>query len=214
MKITLASLMLLMGVLAISSCKKEKPEPPATPTTYPDYAKLKPGNYWIYQRFEVYPDGTEEALNEYDSVYVQKDTMIHGNNYHKYIKAGIDGPVAYYLRDSLSYIVNSYGGIIFSSEDFSTIFKSGFQTDGGDTIWQYVNQMQNINGQEVTPAGAFVTYDFCTTFYMHHPYDQPEKIRYYHHRYAKNIGLVSETVASWLGSGVHEDRRLVRYKVD
>ncbi|MCC6186128.1 MAG: hypothetical protein IT256_03140, partial [Chitinophagaceae bacterium] len=52
------------------SCKKEKPQTPEpTPKIddiiYLNYAHLKPGNYWVYQVFEVDTLGNATATSQY-----------------------------------------------------------------------------------------------------------------------------------------------------
>jgi hypothetical protein len=213
MKTTLVSLIALSGLLAFSSCRKEKPGQPGP--VYPDYAALKPGNYWIYQRYETDPDGAIRELNEFDSAYVEKDTLIHGQTYHKYVTRGVDDPYSSYLQDSLHYLVDEKGKIQFSSEDFTSVFWEYVDIDSGtkDTLYKNEVQMKDKDFPVTTLAGSFYTSDFCTTIYMYPPYDKYGKIRYNHRRYAKGIGVVEETVATWLSSGRQTCRRLVRYRV-
>jgi hypothetical protein len=198
MKTTLVSILVLTLLIAFAGCKKEKPQPPIQ--SFPDYAKLSPGNYWIYQRFNVEPNGSETALNEYDSAYVEKDTMIRGFTYHKYVTRYVDYSYPSYLRDSLHYLVDEKGQIQFSSEDFSTVFQKHTRLDGNtkDTMYTFEMQMKNKDAVVNTPAGSFVTSDYCTTFNLYPPYDEHAKTMTQHRRYAKDIGIVDEVIATWM----------------
>src|SRR5688500_17959960 len=77
---------LLLLSLTVSSCKKEKEISPPPAKTYPDYSALKPGNYWIYERFDVDSNGNATPTGIYDSCYVEKDTQINGRTYMKYVE--------------------------------------------------------------------------------------------------------------------------------
>ena len=73
----------------MNSCKKDtEPEPTSLPitTTYPNFSRLKVGNYWIYQQFDIDQNGNATPKNIFDSCYVEKDTLINGKTYMKIIK--------------------------------------------------------------------------------------------------------------------------------
>lgn len=199
-------------LFASQACKKDN----TTDTqTYPDYAMLTPGNYWIYERFSVDSNGNGSGTGLYDSCYVEKDTIINGNTYakvHRALDSGsTNGPLL--LRDSLHYIVTFNGAIIFSSEDFTTTFSYLVLTSPTDTISEISSAMANKDMPFTTPAGTFVTSDFRTTYHMHHPYTDHGTNRYLHTRYAKNVGIVSETLPFYYFPTNYTERRLIRYHV-
>lgn len=211
----------MMMSLAISivaySCKKEKrnEEPlPANAT----YLPLKTGNYWVYQRFEATHSGSLNPLNEYDSCYVEKDTLIAG---HVYFKMYSHNPVfadlsIKYLRDSLHYIINSNGDITFSALDFSTPFNSGYLlASPSDTICSYVAKMEDKDIMTWAPAGIFPTSSFRNTsrFYPNWVVLNQHE-RQFNVRYSKNVGIITESFPGSFMDSVYMERRLVRYKLN
>jgi hypothetical protein len=213
----------LLLILIFLSCKKENENPPDNTgpanVTYPDYTVMKPGNYWIYQLFQVNEDGTELALNTFDSAYVEKDTTIEDNSYHKYVVNGQSS----FVRDSLSYLVR-WGAaahvILFSSTDFNNTLRAYYhidqQTGIPDTFSYNIFKMTDSNMLVTTPAGQFRTCNFQERLYLYpnHRY-QNDSLKYYDTRYAQHIGKVSETVYfSIYPPAVIVERRLIRYHLE
>jgi hypothetical protein len=218
MKKNLFLLSLLTLSIMTYSCKKDK-DKETTPTTvtYPNYSQLKVGNYWIYQEFAIDSLGNASPQAVYDSCYIEKDTLINGQIYFKMYKP----PVYIYsyryifLRDSLHYIITKSGDKIFSSQDFETIFNSGYQIlPPSDTISRYEMKMTNKNMTTITPAGTFLTSDYQETYYMYPNYSQGGNIRYKHTRYAENIGIVTEPLLYFVSNPNYTERRLVRYHLN
>lgn len=224
---TTFKMMAALGFCCLFSCKKEKqaPIPPAPDPTvtvvYDNYTKLHPGNYWIYQNYRLdsingaaHPEGT------FDSSYVEKDTTIGMNVYHKYCDATFQSNSmhpsynTYFLRDSLSYTVNEKGIILFSSEDFTHVFRSynyGPNAATPDTL--LVTEQMGFKDVSVTvDAGTFVTSALRRIY--HYPAGYPYgATREYDYRYAKNLGLISETTGIYNATPEVYERRLVRYHV-
>jgi hypothetical protein len=204
-------------VLCASSCKDDKqPDPiPDPPIHYDDYAKLKIGNYWIYQLFDVDSLGNGPALNEFDSTYVSKDTQMIGITYY-FLASTILYTNNIWIRDSLHYIVDEFGRIMFSSEDFTTAFVSQplFFTGSTDTTAWVTRKMADKDLAFTTPAGVFTTSDFQTIYDMYPNYNQAGTRRVVHKRYSKNIGIVSETVPFYIGSIGYREKRLIRFHVN
>jgi hypothetical protein len=229
MKRLLICVVVTMTCITFFSCKKKKttePEeeitsPPPTPV-YPTYLALKPGNYWIYELFQVNEDGSSKSLHEFDSSYVEKDTMIRGQNYrkiHKYDFA-FQRPVVQYLKDSLHYIVNSNGKILFSSQDFTTEFNVIYQTQKlnpslpEDTLYRISLKMDDRKETVIVPCGTFDAYDAKTTYKPYPPFDLKMDTRYMHSRYSKDVGLILETQSIYTTVPDFTEKRLVRYKVN
>jgi hypothetical protein len=212
----------------IYSCKKDKElEPISNPTTtYPNFSQLKVGNYWIYKQFHVDANGsTPIFLGMTDSCFIEKDTLINGKTYFKVIKPDIYSFLPTdisFERDSLDCIVNSNGKILFSSEDFSSILETSYfiggpLLNGGiDTICKIVKQMADKNMEVVTPAGTYITTNVKSTHYMFPDFSTAGSIRYRNKRYAKNIGVVIETLPFFASNPKEEytERRLVRYHLN
>ena len=215
------SILFLLICTAIYSCKKkdETPEPassPIIPVTYDNYSNLKTGNYWIYERFNLDSlGGTYTSLNVFDSSYVEKDTLINGSTYYKLMTINYPDNnqyVASYFRDSLHYIISYPGKIIFSSLNFTdTFYTHHIVQQTNDTICYVYSKMADDNFSVALPAGNFVTKNFKTTYLMwpNYSFNGPE--RPMHCRYAKNVGLVEQTLPFYLLPPNYIVRRLKRY---
>ncbi|MBX3165115.1 MAG: hypothetical protein KF900_11610 [Bacteroidetes bacterium] len=217
----------IVAVIAFTSaCKKQKNETPSTPAeqepvVYPDYAALKVGNYWIYGRYQLDQQNNITDLNSTDSCYIEKDTVIRGQTYYK--RCSYDfiyqrHQVAY-LRDSLHYMINSAGGIFFSSQDFSTVFSTSYKTGGippeTDTLYTVTRKMNDKDFVVTVPAGTFTTSNMQIAYltsgsYTNANIDNP---RYMNTRYAKGVGTVSETEQFFPSVPHYTERRLLRYHV-
>jgi len=229
MKRSLAYSVLVIAMAFTAACKKKKnetaetpaPEETPAPVVYPDYSKLKAGNYWIYGRFQVNRDNSVTDLHQYDSSYVEKDTLIRNQVYYKLHKKDllIGMNIVLYLRDSLNYIVSSNGKIIFSSEDFTTVFDDFYIVDMGnvpDTLYRVTAKMSDKDLIVTVPAGTFETSSMQSTFTSPPSRSVPgvPNPRFLNMRYAKNKGLVVETEYFYAGSPIIIERRLIRYHVN
>ncbi len=218
-------LLLPLCAVVVFSCKKEKKNTPVTPTpnpgdptvVYDDYVRLKPGNYWIYQEYRLdSASDPGQPLGEYDSVYVEKDTMINRKTYHKYHYESLAGTPGhtYFLRDSLSYVVDEAGVIKFSSWDYQSVFRTMVRlpdASSSDTLI-ITEQMGLANETTTVDAGTFTTSAFRQIY--HFPVGYPYgATRSYDYRYAKNVGLVKATSGFYYSSPITFEKRLVRYHV-
>ncbi|MGI8893159.1 MAG: hypothetical protein ACR2GN_06830 [Bacteroidia bacterium] len=218
MKPAIFSLTVVLTIL-FAACKKDKPiEPiPTPPIIYPDYSQLKVGNYWVYQHYEVDSNGNSTALNVFDTCFVEKDTLINGNTYYKLFKPLYIPSLSYYLiiRDSLHYTVTSSGEIIFSSEDFTSIFSEKYQfVSATDTLCLIITKMEEKDVIITTPAGNFITSNSKNIYYMYPPWNFAGNLRIQNTRYAKNIGVVSETLHFFVSNPNYTERRLVSYHLN
>ncbi|HEX8517596.1 MAG TPA: hypothetical protein VF868_15470 [Bacteroidia bacterium] len=212
--------LILAAVFCFNSCKKEEdPEPvnptPAGPVVYPNYSKLAIGNYWVYQRFNLDTSGNYTPT-VIDSCYIANDTVIGGKTYFVYTEPYISGGTnTKLLRDSLHYILDMHR-IIFSSQDFTSIFKTGYQVAMpiNDTICRYESKMTERNLVVHQPAGTYITHTFITNYYMYPAYSNGGSTRYIYSRYAKDIGIVEESLPFFSSSPNYEIRQLLRYHVN
>ncbi|MCW3072567.1 MAG: hypothetical protein JWO44_2457 [Bacteroidetes bacterium] len=211
-------------LLTLNSCRKDKdetpsPETPSSPQAYDNYSNLKVGNYWVYQEFFIDTLGNATPGTEIDSSYIEKDTVIGINTYRKMVrwKTSSIVPDIFLLRDSLSYTISyiSTSYITFSSADFSTAFHHGYVVNmPGDTVAETTTKMHGPAETTVVPAGSFTTLDYRITFDMYPAYAFGTGMRYMHSRYAKNIGMISETTNINLYTTSCSERRLVRYHLE
>lgn len=201
----------MLAAILLTSCKKDEDSNPVT--TYPDYAPLTVGSYWIYANYSYDTAGVETDLHKEDSVVVTHDTVINGRTY-----AVLEG--SYYagtppwlvlgsFRDSLHYLVNEKGEILFSSQNFTdTLYQKIEYTWNGDTLYHLYYMMQNVAQAVSVPAGSFEVLDFQGT--INNPALPDPLIT--HDMYAEGIGKVLETRAFLSGYGGFK-RKLVRYHI-
>lgn len=224
MRTNIFCMLVLLIAFAASSCRKGKSVVPATPpptdTTnvmvqYADYTALKTGNYWIYQRYwldsangEAHPEG------KYDSAYVEKDTMIGKHLYHKYCMIALPTSITVtsFLRDSQSYTVNEAGVISFSSTDFTNTFRTYAYGPNATTSQTLIitEKMGFRHATTIVEAGSFTTSTFRKI--SKYPPGAMWDTRECHYKYAKNTGMVSESI-HYIDYPMVMERRLVRYKV-
>lgn len=219
--------MLVIAIVLTQACKKKKevqPEevqtpPPvvAAPQSSAEYAQLKIGNYWIYQQINVDALGNETPTTNYDSCYIATDSLIRGSKFFMIKNLSPLLPFQELLRDSSNYIINSYGEIIFSANDFTTIFATGFTIDpqpSGDTIFKAVHKMMDKDISITVPAGTFTTSNFQKKYTIHTNWAQGVPLRYMNTRFAKNIGMITQTQPIFLSITSTVERRLVRYHLN
>lgn len=209
-----AAIGLLLCITAMaSSCKKDTDNPAVV---YDNYSALKTGNYWVYRLFEITPSGDAVATSNFDSCYIEKDTLIKGTTYYKMVRPNNVGmPPVSYLRDSLHYTVDNDGMIWFSSENFSSTFRDYYYVlnNLNDTVAHITTNMADKDVVVNVPAGSFTTSSFQTTFDMWPNYDDAGDIRRMNTRYAKGVGIVSETLQFYTANPNYFERRLVNYNV-
>ncbi len=204
---------LLLLLVIIHSCKKNSPQPPPS---YPDYSQLTVGNYWIYERYNIDSPGNATASGIFDSCYVEKDTQINNTAFFKVIRPQPLG--AYYnttfIHDSLHYLINEEGQILFSSQNFTDTFSHYCITAGADTVCEIVLKMDDMNFSTTTAAGTFTTSSLKQTFNMYPYWAYAGNPRYLNTRYAENIGIVTETLPFFSSNPNYVERRLIRFHLN
>lgn len=199
------------------SCKKDKEETtkpsPQQDVIYANYTHLKPGSYWIYQIFEVGPDGTATPTSIYDSIYAGAEKEINGKVYQTRMIPDGSGYIPVYTRDSFTYRVRNNGTVDFSFTDFKTIFYSKHFIAFDDTVALVEYQMTDKDLRMAVPAGSFVTNSYTETWNMYPDYATHGAKRKLHTRYNIDIGIVSETLPFYLDNANLQERRLVRYRL-
>lgn len=216
--LTFSAMIFFIG--SICACKKKKKtevesstETPSLPVDNSQLA-LKTGNYWIYDNYQTV-DGVTSSNNTTDSCFIAKDTIIHGHTFSKYVRiSSFDSNSITYLRDSLSYLVNSAGSIIVSFEDFTNIFDKSYSINypQGDTIYKVERKMIEKDLVINVPAGRFITSDAAV---IHIPYLNTPGLdtSYQHSRYTKNLGLVFTSQRFSITQNLF-GKRLIRYHLN
>lgn len=174
------------------------------------------GNYWIYENYKIDSVGNESKMEQIDSVFIARDTLINGNSY--FIFMGTNYPLSNkikqiaILRDSLHYLVNHEGLILFSSENYSDTFVTRIQTSLEDTIYISYYKMTNHLIQFSVPAGTFEVINYQGEINYIHTIQGIDNPRYCDNYYAKGIGKVFSSNFFLFQAG-HMEKRLVRYQV-
>lgn len=208
-----ALFVLLSSILVFEACKKNDEHLAEMAIVIrPNYSNLEVGNYWIYQQFDLNADGNYTALNIYDSLYVEKDTIIDGITYFKYWTDQIQGGSLYpiYLRDSVGITVQLDGRIFFATTSAVDTVETFCYLTATDTVYcTYAISSPNDVSVNV-PAGEFFCRDL-TTYYDISSFSSglSDKLR---HRYmAKDVGMVYETLTPIAGGTNYRVRKLVSY---
>ncbi len=212
-------LILSLFLIVLVSCKKdtitaEEPTPFVEQPATPDYFKLAVGNYWVYQRFQVDTDGVATPQNNYDSCYVEKDTIINNKTFYKLYRPNSWGSSYIITRDSSTCLINQWGGV-FSLTNYNNIYNSGYSTASpGDTIAKVILKVVSKDSLVSTPAGVFATTNDQAIHYMYPAWRQYYRAIYSNKCYAAGVGIVLETLNIIYGPPYTTERRLVRYHVN
>jgi hypothetical protein len=191
------------------SCKKSSDD--AAPSAQADYYQLKVGNYWIYQRYEIDTNGVVTPKNDFDSAYIEKDTIIRGSTYYKlWIKfTGCTGDqYPSYLRDSSAFLVNHLGRKECSVDHFNdTLYIDTSYTK----VFRGYGLMSGMDSLVTVQAGTFPSITSRLQVVPTQPND-PHPVRYAYTIYGKSIGMIKSHSFFYMG-GLQIESRLVRYKV-
>lgn len=214
----------ILATTCLTSCSKRMIDPPppilGVDYVYPTYSNLFTGNYWIYEDYIVGDNMADSATGVYDSVYVDKDTIVNSLVYYRLNKPSYWGTNEYtsiYLRDSADCIVDLTGRIRFSASNFSSILYSKYLINPlvspVDSLAWVTATMTDRDKMLTTPAGMFRTSSYTITWMMH-PYFARfgPTTRKQYTRYAAGVGMVSETLDFFTVIPTYVERRLVRYK--
>ncbi len=126
-------------IIMFFSCKKETltlPDPNYnnnnSVTVNDTMLPLAVGNYWIYQLSDDDTLGSIHLKNNFDSVYVEKDTFIVGEHYYKLCHTNMNfrdyfhftnGNLAQYIKDSSGYLVTKNWGIMLDKVNMHDTIK-------------------------------------------------------------------------------------------
>ena len=98
--------------LALFSCRKPNLSESCTTNTptINEFTPMAIGNSWVYQKFEIDPETNSEiAYDSYDSLYINRDTIINGETYFVLEKTFLSQNIETYLRYENNYLVDNYG---------------------------------------------------------------------------------------------------------
>ncbi|MFN8309829.1 MAG: hypothetical protein U0T73_07695 [Chitinophagales bacterium] len=197
----------IVALMALNACTKFTPKD----RSFPNYGNLAVGNYWIYEEYIGDTVGAEQPTGIRDSCFIEKDTLINGFTYYKMRRPSVFTPPfsTQFLRDSQDCIVNEKGNILFSSTNFTDVFRAYVLWGNSDTLALVSERMTDKNAIVTVPFGSFVTQNFQLVYHIYPPYQNAGEYRYRNTRYAENVGIVSETQPFYLGTPTHAEFRLL-----
>jgi hypothetical protein len=187
------SILTLVFLIFLGACQKEDNNQTNTAKeTVNEYMPLAVGNYWVYQHSLCDSGEVNCEAVVTDTNKVIKDTMIRGHLYYRIDGWFLQRKSTYFVRDSLDYLVDSSGTVIFTHTDTSSIFNQEIiKTDDGDTLYRWHYRLASeLIGVEVA-AGAFDCLDMRGHFTR---LKEEHKIDHNMHKYyAKDVGVVKQT---------------------
>lgn len=210
---------LIVGALVcLFSCEKDNKQE-QTEDSISEYLPMSVGNYWIYQIYDIDLDGNEYQTVSLDSAIISKDTLINGNKYFRFDYFECNPINTYlldtiYYRDSLKYLINSKGQILFSEDNLTdTLFRETFIFQN-DTLYTKTCKMERIDQEISVPVGTFNNLlNFKGTVIVNPKYTVIENPRYSKKYFAKEIGVIFQSQIFVMGGGFRE-KRLVRYNIN
>ena len=142
--------------LLIISCSKE--DPISSGEMIPDsIIPFTVGNYWIYQSYLEDENGVLQPKSSTDSMYIESSQMINGIEYFNVNNYSVaSSNVTTVLRDSLGYLVNDSGQIVYSpNDDGGVLFENVLPYHDEANI--YISYSLESTVSLDTPAGTFET---------------------------------------------------------
>tara|TARA_R110002049_G_scaffold306637_2_gene505497 strand:- start:3163 stop:3825 length:663 start_codon:yes stop_codon:yes gene_type:complete len=219
MKILKVLFISFLATTLMIGCEDDDNVTPNNPTEgkseVDQFSMLEVGNYWIYERYTIDTNGIETALGIYDSSYVEKDTLINGKLYAVLILPSYlsNFNKDFILRDSLDYLVDHRGKILFALNNFNSLLYSNYNLiSATDTIYHHTRKMKDKDSLVSVPAGTFLTYnayekvDYMGSF-------SPLVDHSINKLYAKGIGLIYNTQVRYSSATESPVQKLVRYSV-
>ncbi len=205
-------LFVLFAFLAVSCEKKEDPIPEPQLT----YMPLEIGNYWVYENKLIQQDVTKTPSEELESIVIARDTLLRGEKYFvlegNQMGYNNDWGVISILRDSLSYLVNENGEILFAENHFGEVLRTRYEIQNNDTLVMLESVMQEVPVSVALPGGNFDALNFQTTatVFIENPEGDALTLD---NMYAKDVGKVFQSYL-FVMSLSRLEKRLVRYHTE
>ncbi len=114
----------------------------------------------MYNTYIIDSLKNEELVSEYDTIKITGDTLVNGEEYmifygkHNAVSAN-SGSFERLYRDSLEYIIDLEGKIIFSQKNFTNTLYSFYQLAGNDTMFHAYAKMEIAQKEINLQAGNF-----------------------------------------------------------
>ena len=212
-------LVLIVGIIScLFSCEKNDKQDESE-NLVSTYLPMSVGNYWVYQVYNIDVNGNKSQSTTLDSTVITKDTLINGKKYYRfdYLNYHLDNINHFdtaYLRDSLTFIINEKGNILFSENNFNdTLYRKTYVFEN-DTFYTMTCKMERIDQEISTPAGSFNNIlNFRGTVIVNPKHTDIENPRYTDEYFAKDMGVVYQS-QTYVSGGQIREKRLVRYHIN
>ncbi len=209
-------LFITFSFLLFNTCQKEEGclEEDAFCDTTNEYMPLAVGNYWIYDII-TFNTSTQSGtiLSEQDTTRVI-DVFISGTDGYFVIEKtyrSFPEKDTLYWRDSIGYIVNQKGDIMFSPTDFDRVLYT-------ETISQPLGYSIDYSVKDSTIHFYTQNSDYyeCLDYRGCFQRGALKDERPLHNYYAKNVGLVYKTTYSFSNPNSNNEtrRELVEYHIE
>ena len=201
-------------LIVFASCRDDDydsgpfPKPEFATFETSNYSLLKPGNYWVYQRYTISQDGTSSSNSSLDSTFIDGDTLINNEIFTKLNVEKFNQRSMVYLRDSADYIIdekgkrllglNNFGELLYNSEN--DIFRSDYYMVGFRRLTTELNDFEEALKKE----GQISFQD---------PDQYPDCGRFVTEFWVKDIGMIRGE-EFYAGGCTRVRRDLIRYRVE
>lgn len=203
--------LLITAIALWTSCDKLKVEPLESnsldtnnPSAPKNFTPMQIGNYWIYAEYRIDPNGDESLIGT-DSIYIARDIFINGNRY--FVFDGNEAPLtpsSDVLRDSMGYLVNEKGQILFSTVNYEEVLCSGVISG----VCSLYSKMTEKDKRLTIPAGTVTTSNYQTTYNFNNG-----STHYANTYYANKVGRIQYSYFFITDPSTIYVRKLLRCKI-
>ncbi len=151
--------------IALTACKNNDNPDPLPAHTVSDYFPLAVGNMWVFDVSSCDSTWTDCTYLRTDTNHITKDTLINAHIYYKIEGGDLINPKPVFIRDSLDYLIDSEGNILFSDKDFETRLSEEYIISNTDTLFHWYTQMQEDEVSIQVPMGSFNCLDNQLSFF-------------------------------------------------
>jgi hypothetical protein len=193
----------------------------STATSQDTMLPLAVGNYWIYQKSQDDSSGTYTMQNQFDSLYIEKDSVIFGNLYYKFKHANnyfldyfsLGASFSYiWIRDSSNFLITYPRTIALDPINLTdTVLRFSDTTSG------FISHFSLV--PDTFSNRHFIIGQFSGLWMKGYSFIQPpfafRNGQHYFNAYVKNIGLV-RTRRTFSGCAYHcrFSQHLIRYHLN
>lgn len=178
-----------LTMLLMASCSDDEPD--VQLRLISDFSQLEVGNYWVYDWYEVQPDGSESLMDLRDTLRIETDTLIEGRT--MFIRTGTFMGQARreILYDSISQLLTYPDRLALFIIDSNLEFTRNFgPVDSPVSVGTY--QLNSLIETLEVPAGEFNCLNFQGTIESLE-LDYPYGTRFNNNLYSRGVGLVKLT---------------------